>query len=98
MFCGVFDAFDDILRMTLAHRADLSGTNRYRGAALMPAAECGHVDTVRMLIDVRVNVDHVNRLGWAALLEAITLGDGSERDVPVERLTPLQHARRRGRV
>lgn len=36
----------DILRMTLAHGADPSGTNRYHGAAPIPAAGRGHVDTV----------------------------------------------------
>ncbi|AIO44597.1 ankyrin repeats family protein [Burkholderia cepacia] len=93
-FAG-FEALDDILRMTLAHGADLSGTNRYRGAASIEVVERGHVEMVRTPIDAGVNVDHVNRLGWAAVLEAITFGDGSERDVSVERLTPLQHARRR---
>ena len=102
----------DILRMTLAHGADLRSTNRYRGTALIPAAERGHVDTVRTLIDAGVDVDHVNRLGWTALLEAIMLGDGSERYVRIVQLlvaghanvnladsngeTPLQHARQRG--
>ena len=31
----------DILRMTLAHGADLRSTNRYRGTALIPAAGAG---------------------------------------------------------
>ena len=98
--------------MTLAHGADLRSTNRYRGTALIPAAERGHVDTVRTLIDAGVDVDHVNRLGWTALLEAIMLGDGSERYVRIVQLlvaghanvnladsngeTPLRHARQRG--
>jgi len=39
-------------------------------------SERGHVETVRRLIAAGVNVDHVNRLGWTALIEAIILSDG----------------------
>lgn len=41
---------DEILAMTLAHGADLHSTNRYGGTALIPAAERGHVATVRTLL------------------------------------------------
>lgn len=37
--------------MTLAHGADLKSTNRYGGTALIPAAERGHVEPVRVLIE-----------------------------------------------
>ncbi len=53
---------DEILAMTLAHGADLRSTNRYGGTALIPAAERGHVATVRTLLRAGVAVDHVNRL------------------------------------
>jgi ankyrin repeat protein len=33
-----------------------------------------------------INIDHVNRLGWTALLEAIILGDGGPRHTEVVRL------------
>jgi hypothetical protein len=67
---------DEILAMTLAHGADLRSTNRYGGTALIPAAERGHVATVRTLPVRRCCGDRVNRLHWTALLEAILLGDG----------------------
>ena len=57
-------------------------------------------------------MDHVNNLGWTALLEAIMLGDGGPRQQEVvrllldhgadptiadrDRVTPLEHARSRG--
>src|SRR5690606_27993669 len=98
--------------MTLAHGADLESTNRYGGTALIPAAERGHVETVRTLIQAGVNINHVNNLGWTALLEAIILGDGGPRHVEIVQLlvdadadvnladkqgvTPLQHARQHG--
>jgi ankyrin repeat protein len=98
--------------MTLAHGADLKSTNRYGGTALIPAAERGHVETVKTLIDAGVAVDHVNRLGWTALLEAIILGNGGDSHTEIVRLlieagadvnlgdsdgvTPLAHAKRQG--
>jgi ankyrin repeat protein len=81
---------------------------------LIPAAERGHVETVRMLIKAGVDVNHVNNLHWTALLEAIILSDGGPRHVEIVRLlvdagadvnladgdgvSPLQHARQRGYV
>ncbi|EXH33153.1 ankyrin repeat domain-containing protein [Acinetobacter sp. BS1] len=98
-----------ILRMTLMHGADLKSTNRYGGTALIPAAERGHVETVRTF---GVDVNHVNNFGWAALLEAIILGNGEPKYQRIVELllkagtdpnladkdgiTPLQHARSRG--
>lgn len=102
----------EILKMTLAHGADLESTNRYGGTALIPAAERGHVETVRTLIAAGVEVDHVNNLGWTALLEAVILGNGGLKhqrivallvdagaDVDLadrDGVTPLAHARVRG--
>lgn len=57
------------------------------GTALIPAAERGHVEIVRELLTrTDVDVNHVNRLGWTALLEAIILSDGGPRDTEVVRL------------
>ena len=41
---------------------------------------------MRRLIDAEIDVDHVNRLGWTALLEAIILGDGGRAHVETVRL------------
>ena len=70
------------------------------------------MDIVRRLLLTPIAIDHVNRLGWTALLEAIVLGGGDAKHTEVVRLlveagasvnlgdsagvTPLQHARRRG--
>jgi ankyrin repeat protein len=51
-------------------------TSRYDGTALIAAAHLGHVDIVRELIAAGAPLDHVNNLGWTALIEAIVLGDG----------------------
>jgi ankyrin repeat protein len=102
---------NDILRLTLP-RADLKSTNRYGGTALIPAAHHGHVETVKILLGTGIDKDHVNRLGWTALLEAVILGNGGAVHTEIVRLlveagadvniadrdgvTPLAHARRRG--
>ncbi|ROO85414.1 hypothetical protein EDD29_2958 [Actinocorallia herbida] len=66
-----------MLRTLLPARPDLTIRNRYGGIALIPACERGHVPYVRELLKTAIDVDHVNDLGWTALLEAIILGDGS---------------------
>ena len=67
----------DILRIANEAGADPALTNRFGGIALIPASERGHVEVVRYLLaESDVDVDHVNRLGWTALLEAIILSDG----------------------
>ena len=97
--------------MTLEAGADVKSTNRYGGTALIPAAHHGHPDTVAILLRTRIDKDHVNKLGWTALLEAVILGDGSPTYVRIVRMlvkaganpniadrqgvTPLGHARAR---
>ena len=54
-------------------------TSRYDGTALIAAAHLGNVDVVRVLIRAGAPLDHVNNLGWTALIESIVLGDGGPR-------------------
>ena len=51
-------------------------TSRYDGTALIAAAHLGHREVVRELIRAGAPLDHVNNLGWTAVIEAIVLGDG----------------------
>ncbi|MFF8607029.1 ankyrin repeat domain-containing protein [Streptomyces sp. NPDC015346] len=102
-----------MMRLLLTAEPDLRLTNRFGGTSLLPAAERGHVAYVRAVLrETDIDVDHVNRLGWTALLEAVILGDGGRAHEEVVELlitagadplladhdgtTPLQHARRRG--
>ena len=89
-------------------------TSPYRGTALIAAAHLGHVEVVRRLIAAGAPLDHVNNLGWTALMEAVVLGDGGSNHQEVVRLlldagadraiadrdgvTPLSHARARSYV
>jgi ankyrin repeat protein len=54
-------------------------TSRYDGTALIAAAHLGHDEVVRTLIRAGAPLDHVNNLGWTALIESIVLGDGGRR-------------------
>jgi len=56
-------------------------TSRYDGTALIAAAHLGHDGVVRSLIVAGAPLDHVNNLGWTALIESIVLGDGGPRHV-----------------
>ena len=56
-------------------------TSRYDGTALIAAAHLGHAEVVRLLIEAKAPLDHVNNLGWTALIESIVLGDGGPRHV-----------------
>jgi ankyrin repeat protein len=101
-----------MLEALLPARPDLGIRNRYGGLSVIPASERGHVDYVRRVVRTAIDVDHVNDLGWTALLEAVILGDGSERYQQITRIllgagadptigdhdavTPLEHARRQG--
>jgi ankyrin repeat protein len=100
------------LRLTLQAGADVHRLDSYNGTGLIRAADRGHVEIIRELLTTDIAIDHVNRLGWTALLEAIILGDGGARHTEVVRLlvgaganvnladsggiTPLAHAQRRG--
>ncbi|MEU6291437.1 ankyrin repeat domain-containing protein [Streptomyces sp. NPDC046988] len=66
-----------MMRALLPGGPDVTLTNRFGGVSLIPASERGHVAYVRaVLAETAIDVDHVNRLGWTALLEAVILGDG----------------------
>jgi ankyrin repeat protein len=54
-------------------------TSPYDGTALIAAAHLGHVEVVKILIGAGAPLDHVNNLGWTALIESIVLGDGGTR-------------------
>lgn len=61
-------------------------TSRYDGTALIAAAHLGHVEVVRLLVAAGAPLDHVNNLGWTALIESIVLGDGGPRHTETLRL------------
>ena len=75
------------------------------------AAHLGHDGVVRELAQAGAPLDHINNLGWTALIEAVILGDGGPRHTETVRalveaganpgipdpngVTSLQHAKSR---
>ncbi len=101
-----------LLELTLENGADVTSLDSYNGTGLIRAADRGFVRIVERLLETEIDVDHVNNLGWTALLEAIILGDGDAAHIEVVRrlvdagvdvnladgqgVTPLAHAQDRG--
>lgn len=99
------------LAMELGNKPDLV-TSVYDGTALIAAAHLGHHDVVARLVAGGAPLDHVNNLGWTALIEAVVLGDGGPDHIKTAQIlveagadktigdrdgvTPLQHATARG--
>ena len=101
-----------LLELTLESGARVDDKDSYDGTGLIRAAERGHPRIVRRLLEAGIDRDHVNRLGWTALHEAVVLGDGGPAHVAAvselvrggvdvnvpdgDGVTALQHARERG--
>ncbi|MFP9129848.1 ankyrin repeat domain-containing protein [Niallia sp. BSM11] len=107
------EGYLEIVKLTINAGADPKLVNRFGGTALIPASEHGYVDVIKELLDnTDIDVNHVNNLGWTAMLEAIVLSDGGENQQETIQLlikhgadvnipdsngvTPLQHAKELG--
>ncbi len=103
----------DMVRTAVNAGGDATNiTSIYDGTALIAAAHLGHWESVEVLIEAGAPLDHVNNLGWTALIEAVVLGDGGPRHVKTAKLlikagadqaitdrngrTPMELARDRG--
>jgi ankyrin repeat protein len=99
----------ELVRLFLENGARFDIFNRYNGTALIPACERGHLETVKVLVKTKgFPINHVNRLGWTALMEAVILGNGTKKYQEIVQIlkdndadlsipdhagkTPLQHA------
>ena len=74
-----------LLELTLRSGADVDARDSYDGTGLIRAADRGYLRIVRRLLETDMDVDHVNRLGWTALLEAVILGGGDAEHTEVVR-------------
>ena len=75
---------DDVPMLKVALAGGCKATNitsPYHGTALIAAAHLGHDEVVRTLIAAKAPLDHVNNLGWTAVIESIVLGDGGKRHI-----------------
>ena len=65
----------ELLRLTLAHGANVDDKDSWNGTALIRAAERGHDTVVGELLQAGIDRDHVNRIGYQAIHEAVIFGD-----------------------
>jgi FOG: Ankyrin repeat len=103
----------ELMQLYLTNGARFDLFNRYNGSALIPACERGHVAIVRLLAHTKAYpIDHINRLGWTALMEAVVLGNGTQKYQEIVQIlkdagadlripdkdgvSALQHAQNRG--
>ncbi|AQP53544.1 hypothetical protein CBF34_00310 [Vagococcus penaei] len=70
------NGFSDIFSLMVTYQPDLTQVNRFGGTALLPSSEKGFIEVVQTALEAGVPVNHVNRLGWTAIQEAVILGDG----------------------
>ena len=81
----------DILKLLYKKADSINVLNIYGGNALIPACEKGHLETVRFLLEnTDINVNHINKLSWTALLEVVILGNDSKNYVEIVKLL-LKH-------
>ncbi|TRZ39024.1 ankyrin repeat domain-containing protein [Niallia circulans] len=107
------EGYLEIVKLTINAGADPKLLNRFGGTALIPASEHGYVYVVKELLEqTDIDVNHVNDLGWTAILEAVVLGNGGKHQQDTLQLlithgadvnipdsngvTPLQHAKKLG--
>jgi len=109
---STIEGYTELLKKTLKAGADVHSTDSDNGTGLIRASDRGHVEIIRELLKTDIRVNHVNRMGWIALHEAILFGDGGKRHTEVVRLlvdagadvnlpdkdgaTPLAHAKKKG--
>jgi ankyrin repeat protein len=108
---STLNGYPELLAKTLAAGADVHCTDSDNGTGLIRASDRGHVEIVKELLKTKIRVNHVNRMGWTALLEAILLGDGGKRHTEIVQMlvaggadvnladkdgvTPLAHAKKK---
>ena len=79
LFAGAEGRTEILSYMLAQNTPNQAITNRFGGNALIPAAEKGHLENVKILLmDGRVDVNHQNDYGYTALIEAVALRDGSQ--------------------
>lgn len=103
----------EMVDLALAQGANAGNvTSPYEGTALIAAAHLGHHNVVKRLIAGGAPFNHINNLGWTALIEVVVLGDGGSDHFETARalveagadktigdrqgVTPLEHAQARG--
>lgn len=68
----------ELLRLALANDATVDDKDSWNGTGLIRAAERGHGYVVGELLQAGIDRDHVNRIGYQAIHEAVIFGEDTE--------------------
>ena len=71
------EGYLDLLNVTLAQGARIDDKDSWNGTGLIRAAERGHSLVVGRLLRAGIDRNHVNRIGYQAIHEAVWLGENS---------------------
>ena len=64
----------ELLQLMLAHGADVHALDSWNGTGLIRAAERGHWAVIGELVQAGVPLDHMNRVGYQGIHEAVWMG------------------------
>ncbi len=80
-----------IINRLIRENPNLEIRNHYGGNALIPAAEKGHYETAKLLLEkTDIDIDFINYLGWTALLEVVILSKDRSMQLKMAKLL-LKH-------
>lgn len=65
-----------LVELLLERGGDVRSLDSWNGTGLIRAAERGHYRIVDVLLGTDIEVDHINRIGYTAMHEAVLFGDG----------------------
>ena len=68
------EGYDELLTLTIDSGAKINDKDSWNGTGLIRAAERGHYLVVGRLLAAGIDKDHVNRIGYQAIHEAVWLG------------------------
>ncbi len=71
------EGYLDLLNLTLVQGARVNDKDSWNGTGLIRAAERGHALVVGRLLRAGIDKNHVNRIGYQAIHEAVWLGENS---------------------
>ena len=69
------EGYLELLRLTLENGAKIDDLDSWDGTGLIRSAERGHGDVVGALLLAGIDRDHVNRIGYQAIHEAVWFGE-----------------------
>ena len=79
LYAGAQGKTDILAYMMKNSQPDQTVYNRFGGNTIIPAAEKGHLETVKLILeDGKADINHQNNFGYTALIEAVALTDGSK--------------------